>query len=278
MNPFEPRLICGDVREVLRGLPAASVHCCVTSPPYWGLRDYKVVAQLGLEATPEEYVATMVDVFREVRRVLRTEGTLWLNLGDSYASSPKGNLNGQDKSGLTSTSTQEESPVGIDKRATGLKSKDLVGIPWRVALALQADGWWLRSDIIWSKPNPMPESVTDRPTRSHEYIFLLLVRPHRRVEQGLGEFARLGARNRDIEGGDFLDLPLMRLHVGPDRELADYPDHEGVRLLPDERDRDVGHQNGPLLFRRKGFIPTALNCAAIFSSCTFACLRIMSFV
>ena len=174
----------GDCVEVLRTLPDCSVHTCVTSPPYWGLRDYGAEGQIGLESTPDEYVARMVDVFREVRRVLRDDGTLWLNLGDSYASDTKGG-GGMGKSTLGAASggngispegidrSQERQQMGTFRSDHGLKQKDLVGIPWRVAFALQADGWWLRSDIIWSKPNPMPESVTDRPTKSHEYVFLL---------------------------------------------------------------------------------------------------------
>ena len=200
-------LLKGDVRGVLRGPPEESVHCVVTSPPYWGLRDYSACgcsakrveqgstvdggspnyrvtepnpscpsckgtgknievskSQLGLEKTPEEYVQNMVSVFREVRRVLRKDGTCWLNLGDSYTGGKggggKGDEHGQQYKGNQSV-------------PSGLKPKDLVGIPWRVAFALQADGWWLRSDIIWSKPNPMPESVTDRPAKAHEYVFLL---------------------------------------------------------------------------------------------------------
>jgi len=145
----------GDCLEVLRGMDSASVQTCVTSPPYWGLRDYGVEGQLGLEKTPDEYVAKMVDVFREVRRVLRDDGTLWLNLGDSYSA--------RSGTGYTQMATT----------APGLKTKDLIGIPWRVAFALQADGWYLRQDIIWHKPNPMPESVRDRCTKAHEYIFLL---------------------------------------------------------------------------------------------------------
>jgi DNA modification methylase len=188
----------GDAREVLSTLPAASVDCCVTSPPYWGLRDYDLIPQvwggdpvcrhrwdrgfciaceawlghLGLEPTPELYTRHLVEVFRSVRRVLKPSGTLWLNLGDCY------------NSGTTALRVPSDSSrhgywlaggsMG-DRRvhAPGLKVKDLVGIPWRVALALQADGWYLRSDVIWAKPNPMPESVTDRPTRAHEYVFLL---------------------------------------------------------------------------------------------------------
>ncbi len=220
------QILLGDVREQLATLPDHSVQCCVTSPPYWGLRDYgtatwdggdpecghapekrggrfatpvsskqapnagsgtisarecpcgarRVDNQIGLEPTPAAYVETMVEVFREVRRVLRDDGTLWLNLGDSYAASSSG----QTSSRVVSVNTKQATNLGADIFAphrngvpVGLKPKDLVGIPWRVAFALQADGWWLRSDIIWSKPNPMPESVTDRPTKAHEYIFLL---------------------------------------------------------------------------------------------------------
>lgn len=168
----------GNCLTVLREQFAAeSVQCCVTSPPYWGLRDYGVEGQLGLEKTPEEYVAKMVAVFREVRRVLRDDGTLWLNLGDSYAGSMKG-ANGdgtwQDRSACKQGTNKGALNIPPQKaKEIGLKNKDLVGIPWRVAFALQSDGWYLRSDIIWHKPNPMPESVTDRPTKAHEYLFLL---------------------------------------------------------------------------------------------------------
>ncbi len=239
-EPMTPRGSCGcsaslyhgDALDILPALPAGLVQCCVTSPPYWGLRDYgtgswvggdpdhehdtlkarggrggsgtnakekaqpDVVAaalckcgarhidnQLGLEATPEEYVEKMVAVFREIRRVLRDDGTLWLNLGDSYCNAGSrnqgGGLDGKRRGGVADTDgtwADARNKYG-DKRhalkASGIKHKDLCGIPWRVAFALQADGWYLRSDIIWSKPNPMPESVTDRPTKSHEYLFLL---------------------------------------------------------------------------------------------------------
>ncbi len=216
------RIIHADVLDGLRSLPDASVHCCVTSPPYWGLRDYgtakweggdaacdhkggrdqsaastvsggapylgsegiqrgtcgkcgatRVDQQLGLERTPEEYVAAMVAVFREVRRVLRADGTCWINLGDSYAAGGNGR---RDMASLPRPKGGHVTDPGYySQRAVplGLKPKDLVGIPWRVAFALQADGWYLRSDIIWHKPNPMPESVTDRPTKAHEYLFLL---------------------------------------------------------------------------------------------------------
>lgn len=163
------QLLQGDCINVLRTLPAASVHCCVTSPPYFGLRDYGADGQIGLELTPSEYVAKLVEVFREVWRVLRTDGTLWLNLGDTYANDGKwgGTTGGKHVAEL------HGQPIGRTRRNTGLKPKDLIGIPWRVAFALQDDGWWLRSDIIWAKTNPMPESVADRPTKAHEYLFLM---------------------------------------------------------------------------------------------------------
>lgn len=162
-----------------------TVHCIVTSPPYWGLRDYGVDGQIGLESTPEEYVSLMVDVFRAVRRVLREDGTLWLNLGDSYA----GSWGAQGRNGemanhsviaarQIAVAAKKKSGTGSVTHRSVLKPKDLVGIPWRVAFALQVDGWYLRSDIIWAKPNPMPESVQDRPTRAHEYLFLFSKRRH----------------------------------------------------------------------------------------------------
>lgn len=168
----------GDCLDVLKMLDAQSVQCVVTSPPYWGLRDYGVVGQLGLERTPDEYVAKLVAVFSEVRRVMRDDATLWLNLGDSYISVGNGTqgANGQMASRSVAQVRDNKAVHGSIKRppsVLGLAPKNLVGIPWRVAFALQADGWYLRSDIIWSKPNPMPESVTDRPTKAHEYLFLL---------------------------------------------------------------------------------------------------------
>lgn len=173
------KILQGDCREQLATLPDESVHCCVTSPPYWNLRDYGKSAQIGLEKTPEEYVAEMVSVFREVRRVLRKDGTLWLNLGDSYA------------------------------------HKDLVGIPWRVAFALQADGWYLRQDIIWSKPNAMPESVKDRCTKSHEYIFLLSKSERyffdhvAIMEKALSEGKKCGSKNAPTRN-DSLRVGMVR--------------------------------------------------------------------
>lgn len=187
----QAKILVGDCREALKGLEPESIHCVVTSPPYWGLRDYGVDGQIGLEPTPEEHIGALLEVFREVRRVLRKDGTLWLNYGDCYACQKNGrsaadtNAAGNDDRTFRdkpfSTVTKYAHRLNKVPRGTGpnrspqmnLKPKDLVGMPWAVAFALRADGWWLRSDVIWSKPNPMPSSVTDRPTMSHEYVFLL---------------------------------------------------------------------------------------------------------
>ena len=163
----------GDCLESMEWMSDETVQCCVTSPPYFGLRDYGVEGQIGLEETPEQYVMKMVEVFREVRRILKPDGTLWLNLGDSYAGGGGGNYSKSEKQtphGEHITNVRNK-PGWLD--AAGMKPKDLIGIPWMVAFALRADGWYLRQDIIWHKPNPMPESVTDRCTKAHEYIFLL---------------------------------------------------------------------------------------------------------
>lgn len=177
-------LLTGDALDVLATLPEQSIQTCITSPPYFGLRDYGHDGQIGLEQTPDEYVAKLVQVFREVRRVLADDGTVWLNLGDSYAAQrggthqPAETLAGG-KGGKTDTGERvnrgrhDGTNPTRNASAIGLKHKDLIGIPWRVAFALQADGWYLRQDIIWAKPNPMPESVRDRCTKAHEYIFIL---------------------------------------------------------------------------------------------------------
>jgi DNA modification methylase len=164
------QVLQGDCRETLKTLPDSSVHCCVTSPPYFGLRDYGHDGQIGLEDSPDAFVAEMVAVFREVRRVLRNDGTLWLNLGDSYVGT---GAKGEYKDPKHPEGRNAQSCTPKNNKVAGLKSKDLIGVPWRVAFALQADGWYLRQDIIWHKPNPMPESVTDRCTKAHEYVFLL---------------------------------------------------------------------------------------------------------
>lgn len=168
----------GDCRQILPDLDEQSINCCVTSPPYFGLRDYGNDDQIGLEQTPDEFVEALVGVFREVKRILRDDGTVWLNLGDSYYNYRPGK--GQALAKQTVSKTSQDLPQECARRGNkleGLKEKDLIGIPWRVAFALQADGWYLRQDIIWSKPNPMPESVKDRCTKAHEYIFLLSKSP-----------------------------------------------------------------------------------------------------
>lgn len=176
------QLITGDSQTILEMMPDNYVQCVITSPPYWGLRDYGVNGQLGLEISVKDYVNVMVNLFREIRRVLRNDGTFWLVIGDSYAHSvpPKpGSPIG--KSGLSNSRENHEkrwANISATKKDWGtLKPKDLVGIPWRIAFALQDDGWYLRSDIIWAKPNPMPESAKDRPTHSHEYMFLFSSSP-----------------------------------------------------------------------------------------------------
>lgn len=185
------RILQGDCRAVLPTLARGSVQCCVTSPPYFGLRDYGHADQIGLEPSPAEYVAAMVEVFRGVRDVLADDGTLWLNIGDSYAGSGRGGYPGG-KSGLQGTTEGQDNsraarearnvsasqrlncPTNAGARNVGgdAKPKDLIGIPWMLAFALREDGWYLRQDIIWHKPNPMPESVQDRCTKAHEYVFL----------------------------------------------------------------------------------------------------------
>ena len=221
-------IITGDCLEVMADWPDQCIQTCVTSPPYWGLRDYGVEGQLGLEKTPEEFVAKMVEVFRGVWRVLRDDGTLWLNLGDSYNGS--GGIGGPGKS--HTNQGQVDRP---DNRAgtPTLKPKDLCGIPWRVALALQADGWYLRQDIVWAKPNPMPESCTDRCTKAHEYIFLLTKKPryfydaeaikepcspatHARISQDLAN--QVGSHRAN--GGGKTNGPMKAVIAGSTRKMA----------------------------------------------------------
>lgn len=167
------RILIGDCRERLRELPSESVHCVVTSPPYWGLRDYGVAGMIGLESTIANHMQVLVEVFREVRRVLRADGVMWVNYGDAYNAGTSAKRKAPSTEIDVGGWGDAEIDGGARVKADGLKPKDLIGLPWRFAFALQADGWWLRSDVIWSKPNPMPESCTDRPTKAHEYVFLL---------------------------------------------------------------------------------------------------------
>ncbi len=312
-------IICADARDALAAMPDGSVHACITSPPYWGLRDYGIEpvvwgdedcehewgepmvgdtrddnfkdwtnlmrageappeaphvkrsqgafcrrcnawrGSLGLEPTPELYVEHVVQVMREVRRVLRDDGTLWLNLGDSYAASRSGpigensTLNGSRHAPAESRRAKESAGRPNSRwrfEPWGLKPKDLCGMPWRVAFALQADGWWLRSDIVWSKPNPMPESVTDRPTRSHEYVFLLSKSARYYYDQDairepaasgpsdirkmLESKERIGGRYKDAED------PLMKAsgktNIGRKRAVGGKPYRSGNKARKDRHD------------------------------------------
>jgi DNA modification methylase len=222
----------GDCIETMRRMPDGIVQTCVTSPPYFGLRDYGHDGQIGLEPTPVEFVGKLVEVFREVRRVLRDDGTLWLNLGDSYAANRGYQVPSTLMNGDTTNQAQAGSGRGMLASDFGLKPKDLIGIPWRVALALQADGWYLRQDIIWHKPNPMPESVRDRCTKAHEYLFLLTKSDRYSFDSGA-----IAERASDLRGPG---------NVNP------------VRALPGERDsgdnaniRGSLHKIGPRETRNK---------------------------
>jgi len=222
----------GNVLDILPTLEAGSVNCVVTSPPYWGLRDYGTDGQFGLEPTPELYVANMVAVFREVRRILRDDGTLWLNLGDSYASTPPGNGKGftPETTGLhggrNSARYQKTMDSGAGtKRNTivaGLKPKDLVGIPWTVALALRDDGWYLRSDIIWAKTSCMPESVRDRCTSSHEYLFMLTKKARYYYDSDAIAEPTDGRSWHDVTGSPRTDVPGQTKQDGHGRRHAGF--------------------------------------------------------
>lgn len=168
------KIIQGNSLEVLKTLPDNSIDCCITSPPYYGLRDYGIEKQIGLEETPELFIETLAEIFAEVKRILKNSGTLWLNIGDSYAGSGIGtnDYRTEGSRSLNKTSIMHPQKTVLNK-LKGCKPKDLIGVPWMLAFALRANGWYLRSDIIWNKPNPMPESVNDRPTKAHEYIFLM---------------------------------------------------------------------------------------------------------
>lgn len=203
------KVMIGDCIESMRQLPNQSVNCCVTSPPYFGLRDYGVDGQIGLEQKPDEYAANLVDVFREVRRVLRDDGTLWLNIGDSYNAHP-GQRKTTDKAGERQQSVRG-AQAAPSRSVDGCKPKDLIGIPWMLAFALRADGWYLRQDIIWHKPNPMPESVRDRCTKAHEYVFLLSKSPRYYFNsEAMREDAVKGAAGSSFNKGKTAEHQLGR--------------------------------------------------------------------
>lgn len=224
----------GHVLDRLRDMPDESIQTVVTSPPYWGLRDYGVDGQLGLEATPEEFTMAMVEVFAEVKRVLRNDGTLWLNIGDSY-SRTAGHRGGN----FGRPAQTSESRRDTRKLPSGLKEKNLVGIPWRLAFALQADGWYLRRDIIWAKSNPMPESVTDRPTTAHEYVFLLTKRPR--------YFYDAEAINEPAEYEGPERCPTLTLRAGFTRRSQEKVEQTHTRR-PGTDDRGGNQGNGKMTF------------------------------
>lgn len=230
------QILNGDCRNLLPGMPQKSVHCCVTSPPYWGLRDYGHPDQIGQEKTPQEYINSLLCVFRGVWNALRDDGTLWLNLGDSY----NGYMANQRGTGLETERQKARKFIepGAGLRTNSLKPKDLIGIPWRVALALQAEGWYLRSDIIWAKANCMPESVTDRPTRSHEYIFLLtksakyfydyeaIKEPCIYDKDGTGTAARKARASKDLKSHPTAERAGIR-PKGDDKQRGHSRRHDG---------------------------------------------------
>ena len=242
------RILVGDCLERLRTLPEESVHCVVTSPPYWGLRDYGVAGAIGLEPTLQEHLETIVTVFREVRRVLRSDGTLWLNYGDSYTAAQGINKDGSPRLPKVPTTIQnvptdrkpgqQDLPAGWSTRKVsrtsrvtrdnnfGLKPKDLLMMPARVALALQADGWWLRSEIVWHKPNPMPESVRDRPTSAHEKLYLLTKAAryfYDAVPVRVACSPNTHARRKDHESANLRNVWMIATHPFPDAHFATFP-------------------------------------------------------
>ncbi|KKO15402.1 DNA-methyltransferase [Pseudomonas putida] len=213
------RILVGDCIEMMRTLPDQSVHTCITSPPYFGLRDYGVDGQIGLEASPREFIDNLVAVFREVRRVLRDDGTLWVNLGDSYASGGRGGGGRYMAERGDGAWQGKGDATGWRSAPAGWKHKDLLGLPWRLAIALQDEGWYLRQDIIWHKPNPMPESIKDRCTKAHEYLFLLSKSPRYYFDQeAIREQATKGFSGSEFNSGKTAERQLGR---SSDRDRVD---------------------------------------------------------
>lgn len=272
------RIITADCREALKGLPDQSVHCCVTSPPYFGLRDYESESQIGLEPTPDEFVAAMVEVFREVRRVLRDDGTLWLNLGDSYAGSGRGG-NPEDSAHQKQATNRgsraffhgnavDGGAIGRKwvKPPQGYKPKDLIGVPWMVAFALRSEGWYLRSEIIWAKPNGMPGSQQDRCTSSHETIFLLSksrtywsdfdaikTPPRESTLIRAAQDVQAQAGSHRANGGGKTNGP-MKAVGGVDKQRGHSRQHAGFNERWDAMDK-AEQQSKPAMMRDVWFVP-----------------------
>ena len=229
------RVLQGDCRDVLKTLPDESVHCVVTSPPYFGLRDYGVTGQIGLEGTPEAFVAELVKVFADARRVLRSDGTLWLNLGDSYVAPNGRSSGGSYGRGPNSqlAHMHEAQEQGIVRGWGTLPAKNLVGVPWRVAFALQAAGWWLRQDIIWAKPNPMPESIRDRATKAHEYLFLLAKSERYYFDFEAFSEPRVGTDDAGVAGWASGDTPHSA--IAHNRQKGDAKTFRGGQYVNDNK-------------------------------------------
>jgi len=226
------RILLGDSIDTLTTLPDRSVDCCVTSPPYYGLRDYGTDGQIGTEGTPEAYIQRLVEVFREVHRILRNDGTLWVNIGDSYAGSGRG-------AWANKTAQKETYAPDTAKKKTwnGIKAKDLIGIPWMLAFALRADGWYLRQDIIWHKPNAMPESVTDRCTKAHEYIFMLSKsRKYYYDGEAIKELAASTGIKKFTDNGRDKQRGHARRHAGFNGRYAEKLVAEGAPTKKNRRD------------------------------------------
>jgi DNA modification methylase len=257
-------LYLGDCLEVMAGLESESVNCCVTSPPYWGLRDYGVDGQLGLEPTPEEYVTKMVAVFAEVWRVLRDDGTLWLNLGDSYTQSGMGGNPAESE--YRKQATNAGSLIPGRRSPPCLKPKNLAGIPWRVALALQADGWYLRNAIIWAKPNSMPGSQQDRCTSSYEMVFMLTksgrywsdfdaikTPPRESSLMRLAQQVQMQAGSHRANGGAKTNGPMR---ARPGKQRGHSRRHDGFNDRWDAMSRDE-QMSAPVMMRDVWFVPPA---------------------
>lgn len=256
------QILTGDCREILPTLEARSVQTCVTSPPYWGLRDYGVDGQMGLEPSVEAFVTELVAVFREVRRVLRDDGVLWLNLGDSYAGGGNGGGGTFAKDGiraaLPGTDKNKATRTGRRGVELGIKRKDMIGVPWRVAFALQADGWWLRADCIWSKPNAMPESARDRPHKAHDYVFLLSKAEHYfydadavRTPMSAKSLSTWGTQRRILEDDTGLvkshniahDMPERRPRLPYPANWATEGDHTAINHTRPGKQRGHGRRH-----------------------------------